>query len=244
MEATVSSWIVSSELSGSHNLTASDWKHKDSCFHHLQHFFWNGTLSHNFIYIMYPFVGQVFVFWENFSFPYTVRDCKNWIVSQISGPLDDTFSSWILSNEPSGSQILRVLSLRHKDSCIYHKQTIFLEGSIVQKLYLLFVCFWPPRFVFLNVLGLLYFVRYLNRAFWLSMWCRSFDISILLCSFGVLWRPRSRHGSCQVGYIVPASWEPPISNIRSAVSIICKLCLWRATLSDNLIWVFLIYPFD
>ena len=35
-----------------------------------------------------------------------------------------------------------------------------------------------------------------------------FLISLLLGSFGVPWRPRSRRGSCQVGYIAPAIWEP------------------------------------
>ena len=56
----------------------------------------------------------------------------------------------------------------------------------------------------------------------------------------VLWRPRSRRGSCQVGYIVPTSWQLPIWSIRTAVTIICKVGLWKATLSDNLIHVF--YP--
>ena len=34
-----------------------------------------------------------------------------------------------------------------------------------------------------------------------------FLISFLLSSFGVLWRPRFRRESCQVGYIAPAIWE-------------------------------------
>ena len=96
-------------------------------------------------------------------------------------------------------------------------------------------------FCLFRCIGFSYSVRYLKRAFWLSMWCHFLGISILLSSFGVLWRPRSCRGSCQVGYIVPASWEPPIWNIRTAVCIICKLCLWKATLSDNLLTFFILW---
>ena len=102
-----------------------------------------------------------------------------------------------------------------------------------------FVFSWLARCVFLVVLGLFYFLRHLNRAVSHSMWRHFLDISIVLSSFGVLWRPRSCRGICQLGYIFPASWEPPIWKIWTAFSIIYKLCLWKATLSDNLIYVFL-----
>ena len=81
--------------------------------------------------------------------------------------------------------------------------------------------------------------RYWNPCVWLSVWYPFCDIWILFNSFGVLLRPRSRRGSCQVCYIVPASSEPPIWNIRTAVSIICKFCLWNATLSDNVFLLFI-----
>ena len=65
--------------------------------------------------------------------------------------------------------------------------------------------------------------HHLKRAVWPSMWCHFLDIS----SVKHFWGPLEAHscrGSCQVGYIVPASWEPPIWSIN------CKL------------WFF--YPFD
>ena len=102
-----------------------------------------------------------------------------------------------------------------------------------------FMSSFKARFVSLDVMGLFYSVWYLNRAVWLSTWCHFLDISILLSSFEVLWS--SRRGCCHVEYILPANWELSIWNIRTAVSIICKLCLWKATLSDNLIYVFFFF---
>ena len=68
-----------------------------------------------------------------------------------------------------------------------------------------------------------------------QMWCQGFDISFLLSSFGVLWRPRSRRGPCKVGYIVSTSWEPPFWKLKTAVSMNCELCSCKATFSDNFI---------
>ena len=161
---------------------------------------------------------------------------------QIWRPMEATFS-WILSSGLSDAHKLRASNLKHKDSCFHYLQSLFVEGSLVRQrqLYLLVVFFWFARVVFFYVFGLFHFVQYLNRAIWHSMWCRFLDIFILLSGFVVLRRPRSRRGSCQMGYIVPVSWEPPIWNIRTAVSIFCQLCLWKATLSDNLIYVFFIF---
>ena len=47
----------------------------------------------------------------------------------------------VVDCEMSGTHNLRTLSLRHKDSCIHHMQTLFLEGNIVRQLYLLFCSF-------------------------------------------------------------------------------------------------------
>ena len=111
-----------------------------------------------------------------------------------------------------------------------------MEENIVWYFHLFFVFFRPTRLVFLDVLNLFHLVRYRKRAVWLSIRFHFIDIFILFSSFGVLWRPRSCYGSCQVGYIMPVSWEPPIWNIRTLVSIIYKLFLWKATLSDKLIY--------
>ena len=51
LEATFSSWIMWSRLPCARELRASNLKHKDCCFDHLQTFLWKGTLSDNFIYI-------------------------------------------------------------------------------------------------------------------------------------------------------------------------------------------------
>ena len=44
MEATFSSWILSSELSGTQNLKASSLRHKYSCIYHMQTFFMEGSI--------------------------------------------------------------------------------------------------------------------------------------------------------------------------------------------------------
>ena len=97
----------------------------------------------------------------------------------VLGSYGATFSSWILSSELSGS-------LRHEDSCIHHIQTLFLDGSLDRQLYLLLLFFRLKRFVFLNLLGLFFFVQYLNRAVWPSKWCHFHDISSVKQFWGPL----------------------------------------------------------
>ena len=58
-----------------------------------------------------------------------------------------------------------------------------MKSSIVTQLYLLCVFFWRTFFVFLDVFSLFCFVRYRNRAAWISLWCHFCDISILFSSF-------------------------------------------------------------
>ena len=137
---------------------------------------------------------------------------------------------------------LRASSLKHKGSCFHHLNTLFVEGVLLDIIYHFSYFFWSAHLVFLDVLSLFHLLRYRNRACWISIWCHFLDISILFSSFGVLWRPRSHRGSSQVGYIVPASWEIPIWNVRTPVCIICILCLKKATLSGN--WIYVFNPFD
>ena len=51
---------------------------------------------------------------------------------------------------------------------------------------LIFFFFWLTRFVFSDLLGLFYFVRYLNQAVWPSMWCHFLDISYVKQFWGPL----------------------------------------------------------
>ena len=91
------------------------------------------------------------------------------------------------------------------------------KGALSDNFIFFMFFFWLTHFDFLDVLGFFCFVRYLDGAICLPMWCHFRQISVLLGSFGVLWRPRFRRGSCQVGCIVPASWEFAVGNIRTAV---------------------------
>ena len=147
-----------------------------------------------------------------------------------------------MSSGLSGAHKRRTSNLKHNDSCFHHLKTMFSEGSIVRQLYLNFFFFLLTRFLFWDELNLFHIATYRNRAVWFSIWCHFLEISTLFSSFVVLWRSRSRRRYRQLGYIVPASWELPIWIMRTAVSIICKLCLWKATLSDKLTNVF--YFFD
>ena len=131
--------------------------------------------------------------------------------------------------------------IQKKDIRFRHLQLYLWEWRLFDN-YICFFCSFDE-----NVLS---FQIYWVFSILCDIWIGLFDVqcgviflkSLLLSIFGVLWRPRSRRGSCQIGYIVPESLEPPIWCIRIAVSIICKLRLSKAILSVNLIHVF--YPFD
>ena len=117
--------------------------------------------------------------------------------------------------------------------------TVFVGVKIVYNYIYCFLSFWLTRFVFLVVLAF---------SILCDIWIGLFDfpcgvnflISLLLSRFGPLWRPRFCRGICQAGYIVPETWEPQSWSIKTAVSIICKKCLWKAILSDNLIHFFIL----
>ena len=70
--------------------------------------------------------------------------------------------------------------------------TVFVEVKIVRKLYLLFFVLLTKTFCLFKFIG--------SSLFCVILQCGViFLISLLLSTFGVLWRPRSRRGSCQVG---------------------------------------------
>ena len=59
--------------------------------------------------------------------------CDIWIkFVSFWGPMEATFSSWILSSKLSGTYNLRVLNMGNDDSRIHHMQTFFLERSLVR----------------------------------------------------------------------------------------------------------------
>ena len=190
LEATFSSWILSNGLYGAHNLRTSSLRHKDSCIHHIKTLFLEGSIVWQLCLLFLFFRLKRFISLDLSGLFYFVR-YLNWAVwpsmwcnfldissvKQFLGPLEATFSSWILSNGLYSAHNLRTSSLRHKDSCIHHIKTLFLEGSIVWQLCLLFLFFRLKRFISLDLSGLFYFVRYLNWAVWPSMWCNFLDIS-------------------------------------------------------------------
>ena len=71
---------------------------------------------------------------------------------QIWGHMEAKFL-WIFSSGLSEAHNLRVLSLRHKDSCIKNMHSLFGEVRIVRQVYSFFGFFWLARFVFLDALG-------------------------------------------------------------------------------------------
>ena len=58
------------------------------------------------------------------------------------GPMEATFSSWILLSGLNCARELRAYNLNQKDCCSHHLQTWFVEGNFVQQLSILFKSFW------------------------------------------------------------------------------------------------------
>ena len=87
--------------------------------------------------------------------------------------------------------------------------TLFVGVKIVRQ-HIYFFVLLTKMFCLFRFIGSFLFCAISESAVRPSMGCHFLDISILLNNFGVLWRPRSHRGSCQVGYIVPTSWELPI----------------------------------
>ena len=55
--------------------------------------------------------------------------------------------------------------------------------------------------------------------------------------FWSIWMLLTRCGSCQLDVVAPTSWEPQVWNMETLVSILYKLFLRNAKLSDNFIYV-------
>ena len=58
------------------------------------------------------------------------------------GPIEATFSSWILSSGLNCARELTASSLKHQDCCSQHLQTWFVEGNVVRQLDSRFWSFW------------------------------------------------------------------------------------------------------
>ena len=59
-------------------------------------------------------------------------------VCQYWGPMEVTFSPWILSSGLNCARELRASNLRHKDCYSHHLQTWFEEGNVVRQLGIFF----------------------------------------------------------------------------------------------------------
>ena len=183
-----------------------------------------------------------------FEFPFVVIFVISRLSFSLWGPMEATFSSWTLSSGLIRAHKLRASNSKHMGSCFHHLQTLFVEGSLVRQLYLLFFlllthtfcrfrCIEPFPYCSISESDCLIF----HIGIWLFDF--SFVVIFVLSRFclsvnGVLWKPCSHRGSCQVGWIVPASLELPIWSIKTVVPIICNLSLCKATLSDNLVYSF------
>ena len=55
------------------------------------------------------------------------------------GPMEATFSTWILSSGLICAHELRVSKLKHENSCFHHLQTWFVEGNVVRQLSTIFL---------------------------------------------------------------------------------------------------------
>ena len=77
MEATFSSWILSVGLSGTHNLTASRLRHKDSCIHHVQTLFVKESIVAQHYQFCVFFWLTCFVFLDLLGLFYIVRCLKS-----------------------------------------------------------------------------------------------------------------------------------------------------------------------
>ena len=189
----------------------------------MQIFFWKWVLSDNSFYFFFLFWPSRFVFLDvlsllhfvpnrNLAAPFSPWFFCDILILFVSywGLMEATFSSWILLSELSsahtllkelsGTHILKASNLIHKDSCIHYMQTLVLGENVVRQLCSLFWFFWLARFVSLDVLNPCFFVPYRNLAVPFSPLGVFFVISWFSLSVtGVLWRPRSHRGSCQVG---------------------------------------------
>ena len=115
-------------------------------------------------------------------------------------PMEATFLSWILWNGLSCAHKMRASNLKHKDSWFYHQQKLFVEGSIVRQLYLIFFPSFDSHFLSFQMSWA--FSQLFHIGIWLSDF--SFVVIFVLSRFclsviGVLWRSRSFRGFCQMG---------------------------------------------
>ena len=111
------------------------------------------------------------------------------LFGSFGSPMQTMFLLWLLTNELSGAHNLKASRLKCRRSCFHQKQTMFLEGSIVRKLYIFLVILTNhvvKIYVVLDVLSLFHIVPYLNLAVWIPNWCHFCDISFLFISY---WDP-------------------------------------------------------
>ena len=133
MEATFSTWILSSGLSYGHKLRASNLKHKNSCFHHQKTLFVEGCLVRQ-LYYSFLVLTRTFCPLRGFE-SFSISDtgclifhlmsffCYPILFVSVWGSMEATFSTWILSSGLSYGHKLRASNLKHEDSCFHHLQT-------------------------------------------------------------------------------------------------------------------------
>ena len=130
----------------------------DLRFRHLQLHLWEWRFFDNYIcffLFFLRFLRKRFAFSDLLGLFYFVRYLNRAVwpsmwchfldiscVKQFWGPVEATFSSWILSSRQKCARQLRASSLNHQECCFCHLQTWFVEGNVVRQLDSSFLSFW------------------------------------------------------------------------------------------------------
>ena len=203
MEATYSSRILSYGLSCAHKLRTSNMKYRNSCFHHLQTLLVEESLVRQLCLLCSFVLTSTFcILRSTLSVPFRCMSASAylmfflfsflWICSLFVsywGPMQAAFSSWISPSELFAAHNLETARLKLTESCFHYWPTLFVEGSNIPQLCLLFSSSVQQILSFLDLSSLFYIARYRNLADLVSHWCLFGYISILLVSFWVSMEP-------------------------------------------------------
>ena len=120
----------------------------DIRFRHLQLYLREWRLFDNYICFFCSFDENVCFFSDLLGLFYFVRYLNRAVwpsmwchfldtssVQQFLGPLEATFSSWILSTGLHCARELRASNLKHKDCCFLQLQTLFVSDNLIHVSY-------------------------------------------------------------------------------------------------------------
>ena len=252
MEAIYSFWILSSGLIFAHKQRDFNSKHNDSCFHHLQTLFWKREPCPTTIFTLFFLLTDTFCLFGCIKlFPYCSRSESDCLISQLL-PILFCLDSFCQLLGSYGGHLLILdpfkwvnfrpqterLQLDTQGLLFPSSANIVLEEGALSDNYIYsFFSFWPTLFVFLVVLNFFHIVPDRSLTVWFLICCQFCFDSILFVS---CWGPMEAMFSSWIlssGLNFARELRASIWNIRTAVSIICKLGLLKA-MSENLIYFF------